>query len=161
MPLQNENSETFNHTPTKEELLSKYNENESLDPSSINYKRKIIRPKLHLFRVIIYCLLAIIFSSLVGFIFYFVSKNVIYSVISSTIILILTAILFIKQIIIWFIKVYQRFAPEKIRMRCRFEPSCSDYMILALNKYGLFKGLKKGILRLRRCKPPYGGYDEP
>ena len=45
---------------------------------------------------------------------------------------------------------------------CRFEPSCSRYMIGALRKYGLFKGLAKGIGRLCRCHPWHpGGYDPP
>ena len=45
---------------------------------------------------------------------------------------------------------------------CRFEPSCSRYMIGALRKYGLIKGLWKGIRRLLRCHPwNPGGYDPP
>jgi uncharacterized protein len=45
---------------------------------------------------------------------------------------------------------------------CRFEPSCSRYMIGALQKYGLIKGLSKGIGRILRCHPwNPGGYDPP
>jgi putative membrane protein insertion efficiency factor len=45
---------------------------------------------------------------------------------------------------------------------CRFEPSCSRYMIGALQKYGLLKGLAKGISRFLRCHPwNPGGYDPP
>jgi uncharacterized protein len=45
---------------------------------------------------------------------------------------------------------------------CRFEPSCSRYMIGALREYGLFKGLAKGITRVLRCHPWHpGGYDPP
>jgi putative membrane protein insertion efficiency factor len=45
---------------------------------------------------------------------------------------------------------------------CRFEPSCSRYMIGALREYGLFKGLAKGIARVLRCHPWHpGGYDPP
>jgi putative membrane protein insertion efficiency factor len=45
---------------------------------------------------------------------------------------------------------------------CRFEPSCSRYMIGALRKYGLFRGLARGIARLSRCHPWHpGGYDPP
>src|SRR6185437_8012553 len=45
---------------------------------------------------------------------------------------------------------------------CRFEPSCSRYMIAALRKYGLFRGLLKGIVRVSRCHPWHpGGYDPP
>jgi putative component of membrane protein insertase Oxa1/YidC/SpoIIIJ protein YidD len=34
-------------------------------------------------------------------------------------------------------------------------------MIMAINKYGLFRGVYKGIRRLLRCKPPNGGEDYP
>jgi hypothetical protein len=44
---------------------------------------------------------------------------------------------------------------------CRFNPTCSEYMIEALNEYGLFNGLKLGIKRVLRCHP-FGkyGHDE-
>jgi putative membrane protein insertion efficiency factor len=45
---------------------------------------------------------------------------------------------------------------------CRYDPSCSRYMIGALRKYGLIKGLWKGTGRLLRCHPWHaGGYDPP
>jgi uncharacterized protein len=45
---------------------------------------------------------------------------------------------------------------------CRFEPSCSRYMIGSLKKYGLIKGFLKGCRRLLRCHPwNPGGYDPP
>jgi putative component of membrane protein insertase Oxa1/YidC/SpoIIIJ protein YidD len=66
-----------------------------------------------------------------------------------------------KQILIFSITVYQRYAPTRVRMSCLFEPSCSEYMRLAIEKYGLRKGFAKGIGRIRRCKPPNGGVDWP
>ena len=48
-----------------------------------------------------------------------------------------------------------------LSIKCRFEPSCSQYMILSLQKYGLWKGLAKGIDRLKRCRAKDGGFDEP
>jgi putative membrane protein insertion efficiency factor len=56
---------------------------------------------------------------------------------------------------------YKAFAPMSLRDRCRFEPSCSTYMIMAINKYGLFRGVVKGLKRIRRCHPPNGGVDYP
>ena len=43
---------------------------------------------------------------------------------------------------------------------CRFEPSCSNYMIEALRTHGVVKGLHLGVMRLLRCHP-FGksGYD--
>jgi len=66
-----------------------------------------------------------------------------------------------KIILISFIRLYQKTAPTRIRNSCRFEPSCSEFMILSLQKYGTRKGLLKGINRLQRCKIPHGGTDYP
>ena len=45
---------------------------------------------------------------------------------------------------------------------CRFEPGCSDYMILACRKYGPIYGAVKGTWRICRCNPLFpGGYDPP
>jgi putative membrane protein insertion efficiency factor len=45
---------------------------------------------------------------------------------------------------------------------CRFEPSCSRYMIGALRKYGPIRGLLRGVVRVSRCHPWHaGGYDPP
>jgi putative membrane protein insertion efficiency factor len=46
--------------------------------------------------------------------------------------------------------------------RCRFEPSCSNYMIGALRRYGPLRGTWKGVGRVLRCHPWHpGGYDPP
>jgi putative membrane protein insertion efficiency factor len=45
---------------------------------------------------------------------------------------------------------------------CRFEPSCSQYMIGALRKYGPIRGAARGVARVLRCHPWHpGGYDPP
>lgn len=45
---------------------------------------------------------------------------------------------------------------------CRFEPSCSNYFIQAVRKYGPIKGTAKGVWRLLRCNPfCEGGHDPP
>ena len=45
---------------------------------------------------------------------------------------------------------------------CRFEPSCSHYMIGAIEKYGAVRGTLKGLWRILRCNPfCQGGYDPP
>jgi putative membrane protein insertion efficiency factor len=66
-----------------------------------------------------------------------------------------------KTLIIKLIRLYQKFAPGKLRNSCRFIPTCSEYTILALEKYGLVSGLKKGVYRIYSCKAPNGGYDYP
>ncbi len=56
---------------------------------------------------------------------------------------------------------YKAFAPLEMRGKCRFEPTCSTYMIIAIKKYGLLIGGIKGIARIFRCRPPNGGVDYP
>ena len=56
-----------------------------------------------------------------------------------------------KNVIITVVLLYQRYAPYPIRERCTFIPSCSEYMILAIEKYGAFKGFRMGVSRLFRC----------
>ena len=62
---------------------------------------------------------------------------------------------------IFLIHLYQKIAPLKLRNSCRFEPSCSNYMIIAINKYGVLKGFFLGLKRIIRCRIPNSGYDYP
>ena len=64
-------------------------------------------------------------------------------------------------IIIKFVRFYQRTAPTSLRQCCRFSPSCSEYMILAVEKYGATIGFFKGIKRILRCRKPNEGIDFP
>jgi len=64
-----------------------------------------------------------------------------------------------KHLIIYLIKIYQ-IIPFSSHSMCRFTPTCSEYMIQALEEYGLLKGLKLGIKRIMRCRPKGSfGYD--
>jgi putative membrane protein insertion efficiency factor len=65
-------------------------------------------------------------------------------------------------LLIGLIRVYQVTLSPLLGNVCRFEPSCSRYMVEALSKYGLIRGLGKGLHRLSRCHPwNPGGYDPP
>lgn len=66
-----------------------------------------------------------------------------------------------QRLIIKQVRWYQRTAPDSLRQSCRFQPSCSEYMILAVEKYGVIKGFSKGIKRILRCHKPNGGIDYP
>ena len=62
--------------------------------------------------------------------------------------------------LILLIKLYQRLISPFLPGVCRFRPTCSQYMIEALQTHGLFKGLYLGIRRILRCHPWGGsGYD--
>ena len=80
--------------------------------------------------------------------------------VSLTFAIILTYIL-AKYFLIGAVLMYKAFAPLEMRRQCRFEPTCSTYMIMALRKYGLIIGLIKGICRIVRCRPPNSGIDYP
>lgn len=67
----------------------------------------------------------------------------------------------LKKGLIWLVHLYQHHAPDEVRLKCVFEPSCSEYMISAIKKYGVTVGVFKGVHRLLRCHPPNGGHDEP
>ncbi|MDD2421016.1 MAG: membrane protein insertion efficiency factor YidD [Heliobacteriaceae bacterium] len=58
------------------------------------------------------------------------------------------------------VRFYQRFLSPLKGPTCRFVPSCSEYAIQAVEKYGLWRGLLKALRRLLCCHPFHpGGYD--
>lgn len=58
------------------------------------------------------------------------------------------------------IKFYQKRISPLTPSACRFHPSCSQYCLEAVEKYGVLKGLWLGLLRVSRCHPfNPGGYD--
>ncbi len=64
---------------------------------------------------------------------------------------ILGLIVFLKHVLIQGALLYQQYASSSVRLRCCLEPSCSQYAILALRKYGPVVGCIKSISRIRRC----------
>jgi putative membrane protein insertion efficiency factor len=73
------------------------------------------------------------------------------------------AVLFLISLrftLIWFVRVYQHYAKSETRLRCCMTPSCSEYAVLAIKKYGAVIGSIKTFRRLLRCHPP-GGVDYP
>lgn len=60
------------------------------------------------------------------------------------------------------VRFYQLAISPMLGPRCRFTPTCSQYCILAIRKYGLVVGLLKTAWRILRCNPfNPGGYDPP
>ena len=67
-----------------------------------------------------------------------------------------------KRILIFLIKFYRKaISPYKGNYHCRFTPTCSKYAILAIEKYGAFKGTRLAVKRILKCHPfsKHGGYD--
>ncbi|MDE6314054.1 MAG: membrane protein insertion efficiency factor YidD [Lachnospiraceae bacterium] len=131
------------------------------DPRSTAYIRKLKRPAINWFKICLCMFLPIILIvALIVFLNY-IGFSMMSCIITAVALLLLYITLTLKKSAICIIKVYQRYAPESLRNKCRFEPSCSEYMVLSIEMYGLFKGLKKGICRLKRCNINGGGFDFP
>lgn len=66
----------------------------------------------------------------------------------------------VRKMICLPIKLYQYLLSPFIKPCCRFYPSCSQYALLAIQHYGIGKGLRLACYRLLRCHPwAQGGYD--
>ncbi|SFQ50032.1 membrane protein insertion efficiency factor YidD [Parafilimonas terrae] len=58
------------------------------------------------------------------------------------------------------IKIYQKIISPILGPQCRFTPTCSNYALEALKKYGVFKGGWLAIKRISKCHPwGKSGYD--
>lgn len=67
-----------------------------------------------------------------------------------------------KQLLINLVQFYQRRISPLKKPCCRFYPTCSEYAILAIQKYGALKGSIKALWRILRCNPfGRGGIDFP
>ena len=65
-----------------------------------------------------------------------------------------------KKLLITLIKFYQKYISPMKNTKCPYVPSCSQYGLEAIEKYGAFKGLCLAIWRILRCNPfSKGGYD--
>ena len=117
----------------------------------IEKRRKLTRPDINFRIVAINLFIAIfVFIALCW-----------WSVLYAFIFLCLYFMVRLRGILIFLILVYQRYAPENMRVACVFVPSCSEYMRLALIKYGVIRGIKKGLNRLSRCQHQNSGEDYP
>lgn len=65
-----------------------------------------------------------------------------------------------KKISIAVIRFYQKKISPLFPPRCRFYPTCSQYAVEAIERFGVFKGGLLGLWRLLRCNPLFpGGFD--
>ena len=65
-----------------------------------------------------------------------------------------------KKILIFIIKLYQKYLSPLKHTKCPYYPSCSEYGLEAIERYGAFKGGILASYRILRCNPfSKGGYD--
>ena len=65
-----------------------------------------------------------------------------------------------KKMMIGMVRGYQRYISPLTPPSCRYYPTCSNYMIQAIQKHGAVKGTLMGTARILRCHPfTKGGYD--
>ncbi len=121
--------------------------------------KSVIRPKFTLYKELLLFMLSLAILITAILIHAYLSTTIFTTLlcaISITFLLTQT-----KNIFLLMIFVYQKFAPKLLRSACLFQPSCSEYMKQCIIKYGFIKGVNKGYKRIKRCRPPNGGLDEP
>ena len=65
-----------------------------------------------------------------------------------------------KVVLILFIRTYRLLISPLLPPSCRFTPTCSEYAMQAIEKYGALRGVYLAARRLLRCHPFHsGGYD--
>jgi putative membrane protein insertion efficiency factor len=65
-----------------------------------------------------------------------------------------------QWLIIGLLRSYKRFVSPLLPSACRFYPTCSEYMMAAVERHGAARGVWRGLRRLARCHPFHeGGFD--
>jgi putative membrane protein insertion efficiency factor len=58
------------------------------------------------------------------------------------------------------LRIYKRWISPMLPSACRFHPTCSEYMMQAVESYGVARGIWMGLKRLAKCHPFHeGGFD--
>jgi putative membrane protein insertion efficiency factor len=66
----------------------------------------------------------------------------------------------VQRLVIALLRLYKRWISPLLPSACRFYPTCSEYMIEAVKRYGAVRGVWLGLRRLLRCHPFHaGGFD--
>lgn len=67
-----------------------------------------------------------------------------------------------KRVAILFIKLYAKLISPLLGPNCRYHPTCSQYSVEAIEKYGVLKGCWLGLKRILRCHPwSKHNFDDP
>lgn len=128
-------------------------------------ERELYRPPITYFKVFIIILSTILGEILITWLGfhqivkkYYITKKTIYLIISILVFFIIDGRFFA----ILCIKLYQHYAPESMRRRCLLKPTCSEFAIIVIKKYGLLIGGIKTWIRLNyKCRGNVYYIDEP
>jgi len=66
-----------------------------------------------------------------------------------------------RAVIVLLLKIYKRVLSPLLPPACRYYPTCSEYTMQAISRYGAMRGLWMGLKRLSRCHPFHAGGLDP
>ena len=70
------------------------------------------------------------------------------------------ALTLLRSSVLGTLRMYKRWISPMLPSACRFHPTCSEYMIAAIEKRGVMRGIAMGLYRLSKCHPFHeGGFD--
>ncbi|GLW60497.1 putative membrane protein insertion efficiency factor [Hydrogenophilus thermoluteolus] len=67
----------------------------------------------------------------------------------------------VASVLVWLVRGYQYLISPWLGQNCRFTPTCSQYLIEAVERHGVVRGLWLGVKRVGRCHPWHPGGEDP
>ena len=65
-----------------------------------------------------------------------------------------------RELVTGTLRIYKQWLSPLLPTACRFQPTCSEYMMQAVERHGVVRGVSLGLLRLLKCHPFHaGGFD--
>ena len=65
-----------------------------------------------------------------------------------------------RELLTGLLRIYKQWISPLLPVACRFQPTCSEYMMEAIARHGVIRGIGLGVVRLLKCNPFHsGGFD--